>query len=95
MEKKLSFKKRCGDDPHSLPEVIAQGGSIAADNCPDVWELSNGDFAIIGIRKTREFLHLLPESASCGLDEEIVLVPRIVMANAKRDLPNYHKKNQE
>ncbi len=92
MKTEISFKKRCGEDPHKLPEVIAQGGSIAADGCPDVWELSNGDFAIIGIRKTRELMHLLPESAGCGLDEEIVLVPRIVMANAKRDLPDYHKK---
>lgn len=92
MNTKLLFKKRCGDDPHSLPEVIAQGGSPAADGCPDVWELSNGDFAVIGIRKTREFLPLLPESAGCGLDEEIVLVPRVVMANAKRDFPDYHKK---
>ena len=37
MKTEISFKKRCGDDPHSLPEVIAQGGSLAADNCPDVW----------------------------------------------------------
>ncbi len=92
MAKKFSFKKRCGDDPHSLPEIIKQGKSAAADGCPDIWELSNGDFAVIGIRKTREFLHLLPESAGCGIDEEIVLVPRVVMANAKRDLPDYHPK---
>ena len=89
METKLSFEKRCGDDPHSLPEIIAQGKSPAADGCPDIWELSNGDYAVIGVRKTREWLHLLPESAGCGLDEEIVLIPRIVMANAKRDLPDY------
>lgn len=72
-----------------MPEVIAQGGSVAADNCPDIWELSNGDFAVIGIRKTREYLNELPESAGCGHDEEIVIVPRIVMANAKRDIPDY------
>ena len=94
MDTKLTFKRRCGDDPHSLPEVIAQGGSPAIDNCPDVWELSNGDFAVIGIRKTKEFQNLLPESASCGPDEEIVLVPRIVLANAKRDLPDYHKREE-
>ena len=45
MDTILTFKKRCGDDPHSLPEVIAQGGSAAANNCPDVWELSNGESA--------------------------------------------------
>ncbi len=89
METRLSFKKRCGEDPHSLPEIIKQGKSAAADGCPDIWELSNGDFAVIGIRKTREFISLLPESAGCGLDEEIVLIPRVVMANAKRDLPDY------
>lgn len=89
MKDKLTFKKRCGEDPHTLPEVIAQGGSPAADGCPDVWELSNGDFAVIGIRKTAELKHLLPESAGCGEDEEIVLVPRIVLANAKRDIPDY------
>lgn len=92
MQTNISFKKRCGKDPHTLPEIIEQGGSPAADGCPDIWELSNGDFAVIGIRKTREFLHLLPESAGCGLDEEIVLVPRVIMANAKRDLPEYQQK---
>ena len=89
MQTEIFFKKRCGVNPHLLPEVIETGGSVAADGCPDVWELSNGDFAVIGIRKTREFLHLLPKSAGCGLDEEIVLVPKIVMANAKKDLPDY------
>lgn len=89
MDSKLTFKKRCGVDPHTLPEVIEQGGSLAANGCPDVWELSNGDFAVIGIRKTNELKSLLPESAGCGPDEEIVLVPRIVLANAKKDIPNY------
>jgi hypothetical protein len=92
MQSNLSFKKRCGEDPHHLPEIIEQGGSVAVDGCPDVWELSNGDFAVIGIRKTKELKDLLPESAGCGTDEEIVLVPRIVMANAKRDLPDYQSK---
>lgn len=84
MQTKISFKKRCGANPHSLPEIIKEGKSAAADGCPDIWELSNGDYAVIGIRKTREFLNLLPKSAGCGLDEEIVLVPKVVMANAKR-----------
>ncbi len=89
MKQKLTFKKRCGKDPHTLPEIIEAGGSLAADGCPDVWELSNGDFAVIGIRKTQELKALLPESAGCGDDEEIVLVPRIVLANAKQDIPGY------
>ena len=54
-----------------------------------VFELENGDFAIIGVKITDELKPLLPEDASCGPDEEIVYVPRIVMANAKADLPDY------
>lgn len=76
-----------GVDPHKLPQVIAAGGSVAADGCPDVWELENGDYAVIGIRKTKEFSPNLPESAGCGPDEEIVLVPRIILQNACRDIP--------
>ncbi|MEO1262046.1 MAG: hypothetical protein AAFZ15_24795 [Bacteroidota bacterium] len=92
MQTTISFKKRCGKDPHTLPEIIEQGGSVAADGCPDIWELSNGDFAVIGIRRTREFIDLLPESAGCGPDEEIVLVPRAIMVNAKQDLPDHNEK---
>jgi len=63
--------------------------SIAADGCPDVFELENGDFAIIGVRVTNALKANLPESAGCGADEEIVYVPRYVLANAKQDIPNY------
>jgi len=82
----LKIKKRCGKDPHTLPEGKK---SIAADGCPDVFELENGDFAIIGVRVTSAFKANLPESAGCGADEEIVYIPRYVLANAKRDIPDY------
>ncbi len=82
----LKIKKRCGVDPHTLPEGKK---SIAADGCPDVFELENGDFAIIGVRVTKDLAGKLPESAGCGSDEEIVLVPRYVLANAKQDIPDY------
>ena len=82
----LEIKKRCGQDPHTLPEGEK---SIACNNCPDVFELENGDFAIIGVRITKELTSKLPDSANCGPDEEIVLVPRYVLANARQDIPNY------
>jgi len=82
----LKIKKRCGKDPHTLPEGKK---SIAANGCPDVFELENGDFAIIGVRVTSVLKANLPESAGCGDDEEIVYVPRHVLANAKQDIPDY------
>lgn len=88
MKQELKFKKRIGQDPHTLPEAIANGGSAALEGCPDVWELDNGDFAVIGVRKTNELKSILPETAGCGPDEEIVLVPRYILTNAKRDIPD-------
>jgi len=77
----MQFKRRIGPDPHEGTETPAAVG------CPDVWELDSGDFAVIGIRKTRDLSPRLPESASCGPDEEIVIVPRRILVAAKRDIP--------
>jgi len=82
----LKIKKRCGVDSHTLPEGKK---SIAANGCPGVFELENGDFAIIGVRVTSALKANLPESAGCDNDEEIVYVPHYVLTNAKRDIPDY------
>lgn len=87
MDSKLVFKKRLGKNPRSLPEMKNHKCSTLFD-CPDVWELENGDFAIIGLRRTTELKDILPESAHCGEEEEIVIVPRIILTNAKPDIPD-------
>ncbi len=78
----LLFKRRLGPDPHS-------GGaeSAACDGCPDIWELEDGDFAVIGITITSEARPHLPASVGCGPDESIVRVPRNVLIGAKPDIP--------
>jgi len=76
------FLRRLGPDPH------ANGAhTIALRNCPDVWELESGDFAIIGIDITDAATPKLPPSASCGPDERIVRIPRNLLVNAKSDIP--------
>lgn len=77
------FKKRLGPDPHANGE--ATGG---ARGCPDIWEMEDGSFMVIGARKTKELESLLPESASCGHDEEIVIIPRKTLLRAKKDIPD-------
>ncbi|NHC33592.1 hypothetical protein [Scytonema millei] len=77
------FKKRIGSDPHENGEMT--GG---AAGCPDIWELEDGSFAIIGARKTHELEPLLPKTASRGHDEEIVVIPRKTLIRAKSDIPN-------
>lgn len=77
------FKKRLGPDPHANGTMT--GG---VQGCPDIWELQDGSFAIIGIRNTSNLSPLLPPTASCGPDEEIVVIPRGILVKAKEDIPN-------
>ncbi len=79
----MNFVRRLGPDPH------ANGAQTPAlQNCPDVWELDTGDFAIIGIEVTDSLRVKLPPTASCGPDERIVLVPRRILTAAKPDIPD-------
>ena len=77
----LYFIRRIGPNPHE------EGPTPAAQGCPDVWELSSGDFAVIGIRAPETLRGALPESASCGPDEELVIVPRRILTAAKEGIP--------
>lgn len=81
----MNFLRRIGPDPH-------EGGfkTAAADGCPDILELDDGDFAIIGMDITtsaKSRLFAVP-GAGCGADETIVRVPRRTLVLAKRDIPD-------
>ena len=76
----IMFNKRIGPDPH------ANGAKTAGcSGCPDIWELENGDFAVIGIDMT-DVADRLPPTAGCGPDEKIVRLPRNLLLNAKADI---------
>jgi hypothetical protein len=76
------FLRRLGPDPH------ANGATtVAANGCPDIWELASGDFAIIGSDITDQSGQL-PPGASCGPDERIVRIPRRSLLLAKADIPD-------
>ena len=75
------FLRRIGPDPH------ANGAkSAGCCGCPDIWELENGDFAVIGEDITASQA-MLPPSASCGPDERMVKIPRGTLVLAKDYIP--------
>ena len=77
----MKILRRLGPDPH------ANGNqTVALNGCPDILELADGDFAIIGIDITDACTSHLPSSAGCGPDERIVRVPRNVVIAAKPDI---------
>jgi len=76
------FLRRLGPDPH------ANGArSVGCRGCPDIFELVNGDFAVIGADITDAAV-MLPPTAGCGPDERIVRIPRKTLILAKSDIPN-------
>jgi hypothetical protein len=84
-EMSVRFETRVGPDPH----VDSQGGpnpTPNAEGCPDVWRVSGGDYAVIGLDVTESVDRPLPKTASCGPDERIVLIPKDVLEAASRDL---------
>ncbi|MBV9140921.1 MAG: hypothetical protein JO115_08375 [Pseudonocardiales bacterium] len=56
--------------------------------CPDIWELSNGDVAVIGRDLTKSYVGRLPEGVSVASDERIVIVPHATIVAAKEDIPD-------
>ncbi|MFJ4204264.1 hypothetical protein ACIP2Y_32170 [Streptomyces sviceus] len=62
-------------------------GSMSGDTCPDIFELSDGNFAVIGTEATAELDKLLPADAARADYERIVIVSRETLVRAKTDIP--------
>ena len=83
MNAPIKFIRRIG------PAPFASGSQCANSSaCPDLWELDNGDFAIIGTDITTDAMAKLPPTAGCASHERIIRLPRHLLVNAKRDIPD-------
>lgn len=80
----MKFVKRIGIDPHHSDAYGPK--TPAADGCPDVWQLDSGDYAVIGMDVTESVDRPLPDTASCGSDERIVVLPKRLFEAAAADL---------
>ncbi|MDQ0763148.1 hypothetical protein QFZ32_003838 [Streptomyces canus] len=77
----LSIVRRLGDAPKLR-------GSQTMETCPDIFELSDGTFAVIGTDRTEELDALLPADAARADYERIVVITRDTLLRAKRDIPD-------
>lgn len=77
-----TFKRRLGKSPREL------GNTTDSDDCPDIWELENGDVAVIGRDLTEPLGGQLPAGVSVGSDERLVVIPRNMLVAAKPDIPS-------
>lgn len=72
--------RRLGKSPMEL------GNTSASPSCPDIWELDNGDIAVIGRDVTSAYSRRLPGDVSIGADERLVIIPRSTLIAAKPDI---------
>ncbi|MEV6512689.1 hypothetical protein [Streptomyces sp. NPDC051642] len=63
-------------------------GSHSNETCPDLFELSDGSFAVIGTDRTEELESMLPADAARADYERIVVITRDTLLRAKRDIPD-------
>jgi len=75
------FKRRIG------PPVHDGGMSSGVNSCPDIWELSDGDFAVIGFDRTQELAGHLPRDAFLDPGEALVVIPRKTLVEARKNIP--------
>ncbi|NKZ05490.1 hypothetical protein [Actinomadura latina] len=62
------------------------GDSRTTQDCPEIWELDNGDIAVIGRDATGAYHDRLPPGVSVGSDEGIVIISGRLLAAAKPDI---------
>jgi hypothetical protein len=77
-----SFARRLGK---SAAELGDTGGR---DGCPDIWELSNGDIAVVGRDVTAAYKGRLPVDVTVAGDERVLVIPRNMLIAAKPDIPD-------
>lgn len=77
-----SFLRRWGKSSQELRQTASDNG------CPDIWELDNGDVAVIGRDLTDVYISQLPSDASIGPGERLVVIPRRTILAARADIPD-------
>jgi hypothetical protein len=76
------FARRLGKSAKEL------GTTGDRDDCPDIWELENGDVAVIGRDLTMAYAARLPDDVRLAPDERLVVIPGAMLRSAKRDIPD-------
>jgi hypothetical protein len=72
--------RRLGTAPKDRPGAER---SLDAYTCPDIFDLGSGLVAVIGAEMSP---YWIPDGATLGPGERIVVIPRSVLVDAARDL---------
>jgi len=56
-------------------------------NCPQILEMTDGDFAAVGLDITTEAVREMPPGPGVGPKEGVVKIPRGIMIAARAEIP--------
>ncbi len=76
------LRRRLGKSSHELGQTSGNA------SCPDIWELDNGDIAVIGQDCTGDYQARLPSGVSVDPGERLIVIPRATLLAAKPDIPD-------
>ena len=74
------FRRRLGK------RAAEVGDSRTTGDCPEIWELDNGDIAVIGRDATGAYADRLPPGVTIGSDERLVIISGRMLSAAKPDI---------
>jgi len=77
---RVEIVRRLGRSPQ-------ERGSLNNATCPDIFELSDGTFAVIGTDRTEDLESVLPDDAGRAAHERIVVITRETLVAARMDIP--------
>ncbi|MEU9394455.1 hypothetical protein AB0D86_31230 [Streptomyces sp. NPDC048324] len=77
----MAIKRRIGASPQ-------ERGCQTGQTCPDIFELVDGNYAVIGTEATELLDSELPAGAQRADHERIVIVSRETLIRAKADIPD-------
>jgi hypothetical protein len=82
---RVEIVRRLGSTPR-------ERGSLNNGTCPDIFELSDGNFAVIGTDRTNDLKGKLPPDAGCADYERIVVITRETLVSARADIPRQRRR---
>lgn len=81
-DRSASFARRLGKRAVELGPPASEDD----DGCPEIWELDNGDVAVIGRDLTEAYRSRLPDKVNIAQDERLVVIPGRMLSAAKPDI---------
>jgi hypothetical protein len=82
VDRSAEFQRRLGPSPQDL------GVSSSSSSCPEIWELTNGDFVMIGRDETATYAGRLPAGVTLAEGERVFVLPRATVVASKSDIPD-------